>query len=238
MTTIIGITSSYSEISEFPEEAIATIYSPSSFVESIARTPAIPVIIPFQTGKLASDYIHLIDGLILTGGSDISTDLYGEEPHPMLGKTHRARDLWEIELLKEAYQQEIPVLGICRGMQLMNVVGGGSLYQDLSSQREQLIQHIQKANFQTPSHAIKIMPDSWLASLYGKETRVNSYHHQSIKKLSGDFKIVAHSSDHVIEAIEGNNAYGVQWHPELLSQQPYLGQKIFDLFVQKASGKL
>lgn len=239
MKAIIGITSNFTYQGTHPEAEIDTVHSPAEYAEAITQAGGIPFIIPFQCHAEASDYIGLIDGLILSGGADISPHLYGEDPHPKLGAVNTPRDEWEMKLLEAAYDSDVPVLGICRGMQMMNVWSGGDLYQDLASQKESVIQHIQRFDFHHPAHQIMIKGGSWLDELYGEQLMVNTYHHQAVKNVAKDFKVTAMANDGVIEAMEWNDservAYAVQWHPELLCRNGGSGQKIFDDFVAKCT---
>lgn len=166
------------------------------------------------------DYVRSLDGLVLQGGADVSPESYGEEPLRPEWAGDRARDLYEIELFWECAIQGKPVLGICRGHQLINVALGGSLYQDIGLQIEGAGRHVDRDAYEKNEHDIEIVPGSGLARLYGMGLRatVNSIHHQSVKALGRGLKVEAVSrADGVVEAIRwGGSSYavGLQWHPE------------------------
>lgn len=166
-----------------------------------------------------ADYAGALDGLVLQGGSDISPLLYGEEPLGAHWVTDPVRDAYEIELLQAFVDASKPVLGVCRGAQLINVAFGGTLYQDIATQLPQAHAHVTDA-YEKNVHAIRFEPDSGLARLYrgASAARVTSIHHQSIKTLGRDLIVEARSEpDAVVEAIRGRGRgyiVGLQWHPE------------------------
>lgn len=166
------------------------------------------------------DYVRAIDGLVLQGGADVSPESYGETPLRPEWAGDRVRDLYEIELFWECAIQGKPVLGICRGHQLINVALGGTLYQDIDSQIEAAARHLDRDTYDQNQHEIDIVPGSGLARVYGRLGRatVNSIHHQSVKALGRGLKVEAVSpADGVIEAIRwsgSSHAVGLQWHPE------------------------
>ncbi|MEF3330244.1 gamma-glutamyl-gamma-aminobutyrate hydrolase family protein [Oceanobacillus oncorhynchi] len=189
-------------------------------VRAIEKAGGIPVILPYY-----SDYQEIaalldkLDGLYLPGGYDIDPSLFQEEPNPALGTIIPERDRLERKIIPYFLEKDKPVLGVCRGCQILNVVTGGSMYQDLDSQYpKQLIQHTQKAGFHHRSHAVKITPASLLEKLVqASEIKVNSYHHQANRSLGKDFMISAVAGDGVMEAFESKIhrfVLGVQWHPE------------------------
>lgn len=209
-----------------------------AYVKTVSRTPGIPIILPVSHRKNAAQLISNIDGLILSGGNDVSPEIYGEEPLSKLRELNPERDYFEIELLKEAIIQNKPVLGICRGFQLMNTAFGGTLYQDASYNEQYNLQHMQQTDPTFPIHSIKIKEGSIIHSILGSSIKVNSLHHQMLKDVSKDFHPTAWSKDGVIEAIEKNDGsfiIGVQWHPEILSEGTPSMQSIFDRFVREAS---
>lgn len=168
------------------------------------------------------DYVSTLDGLLLQGGSDVSPETYGQTPLAPEWSGDRVRDRYEIELLREFISQRKPVLGICRGAQLINVAFGGTLYQDIATQVPGAIPHRDPLAYYELAHAVRIEPGSALAELYpepGKPHEVSSIHHQAIDTLGDGLVVEARSvPDGIIEAIRRVGAsyvVGVQWHPEL-----------------------
>jgi len=167
------------------------------------------------------DYVHELDGLVLQGGADISPTTYGEEPLQPEWAGDRVRDDYEIELFSEFVEAGKPVLGVCRGIQLINVALGGTLVQDLPSQVGTQVAHRDRGIYEANVHEIRFEPGSGLARLYPDTTlaRVNSLHHQAVRKLGRDLVVEARSlTDDVIEAVRWRGrgyVFGVQWHPEL-----------------------
>jgi len=174
------------------------------------------------------DYVSALDGLVLQGGADVSPESYGETASRPEWSGDRKRDLFELDLIWEFLIQGKPVLGICRGAQLINVACGGTLYQDISEQYPQAAQHRDDSLYDGLHHEIEIVPDSGLAALFPNESvcRVNSIHHQAIKNLGNDLTVEARAlDDGVIEAIRWTGCgfmFGCQWHPELQSEFPGL----------------
>jgi putative glutamine amidotransferase len=162
--------------------------------------------------------MDLADGLVLSGGEDVDPARYGEDPHPQLGITNPLRDAMELHALQCALRREIPVLAICRGMQLMNVCFGGTLYQDLPSQRPGEIVHEQDAPVGHRWHHANVKTGSRLEHIFGtEELFINSFHHQAVRRLGDGLRPVAWAEDGVIEAVEADGfpwVFGVQWHPE------------------------
>lgn len=204
-------------------------YAPHDVKEAFIKLGAIPLIIAFpddvsKVDQLAQDYVQLIDGLMLPGGPDVDPTFYGEEPHPKIGMTLYQKDRFEIALIKAALAADKPIFGICRGIQIMNVAIGGTLYQDLESQYPELkIQHPQATLGQFATHHVELTAGSKLAKLYGQSTiKVNSRHHQAVKAVGKGLKVTAVAPDGVIEGMESTDTdlfLGVQWHPENMWQQ-------------------
>ncbi len=204
-------------------------YAPHDVKEAFIKLGAIPLIIAFpddvsKADQLAQDYVQLIDGLMLPGGPDVDPTFYGEEPHPKIGMTLYQKDRFEIALIKAALAADKPIFGICRGIQIMNVAMGGTLYQDLESQYPELkIQHPQATLGQFATHHVELTAGSKLAKLYGQSTiKVNSRHHQAVKAVGKGLKVTAVAPDGVIEGMESTDTdlfLGVQWHPENMWQQ-------------------
>lgn len=227
---IIGITTNQRIMAP---DNIPFTYSPSGFPNNIIQAGGLPLLLPINNPDTAKQYIDLIDKLVLIGGQNVNPKYYGEEKDPNAEDDYSdERDAFEIALIKEAIAQEKPIFAICRGMQLMNVVLGGSLHQNIPG-------HWQEETGESMTHYMEINEDSCLASIYGSKAKINSYHRQGIKTLANDLKIIAKSSkDDVIEAVESTNPnlsyLGVQWHPELLTKSDSGHSKqLFDFIVHK-----
>jgi gamma-glutamyl-gamma-aminobutyrate hydrolase PuuD len=169
-----------------------------------------------------SDYAKHLDGLVLQGGADMAPESYGEQPLKPEWAGDRVRDVYEMELLHEFIEAGKPVLGVCRGLQLINVALGGTLYQDINSQLPGSLEHRSRTAYEENFHDIAIEPESGLGRLYPgvRGGRVNSIHHQSIKTPGKDLAVEAYAEpDRVVEALRWRGrgyVFGVQWHPEFL----------------------
>lgn len=212
-----------------------------TYIQSVIKAGGTPILIPTTTdGKVLRNITTHLDGLIVIGGVDVNPLWYGEDPKAELGEVDPTRDLYELKLIKFASDRNIPILGICRGLQLLNVAFGGTLYQDIPSQCENPIKHSQDMPGSFGSHRVFIDPQSQLFSILGKDTIfVNSFHHQAIKDLAPIFQATALAPDGVIEAIDAfpnHSILGLQWHPEMLASTGDTTMlKIFRYLVEKAS---
>ena len=216
-------------------------YLNQAYVESVKKGGGIPLIFPpvlEYDEKMLEQFLELTDGLLLPGGDDVAPYFYGEESHPNMGYFLGWTDKIHIEAARIAEKLGKPIFGICRGMQVMNIAFGGTLYQDLPSEKEAIIQHAQRAPRSEGTHLVEIEEDSFLRRcLHERKIYVNSHHPQAVKKVSDKFWITAKTSDGVIEAIEnkdGNWMFGVQWHPEALTEagrkdQEQLFRKFVDI---------
>lgn len=197
-------------------------YVNNNYVESVEKAGGIPVLLPvLKEQEHALEQLQIIDGLILSGGYDVSPDLYGDEPTPLQGFTMREVDTQYLSLLKAADKEKKPVLGICKGTQVMNVAFGGTLYQDLGMQVAGSYQHVQKAPRGDAAHFIETVEGSFIHGIIGRRGRVNSFHHQAIKRTADGFYVTAMADDGVVECIErmdGSFMCGVQWHPEMMAE--------------------
>lgn len=166
----------------------------------------------------AADYADALDGLLLQGGKDLDPALYGQAPEHIIGEPDPVRDRFELDLVQAFHARGKPIFGICRGMQLINVAFGGSLFQDLAKQGACAYSHVDGSLYDRHRHAISMDGNGVLAHWYGAtQGEVNSIHHQGVAALGRELAVVARASDGVIEAIWGQGAgfvLGVQWHPE------------------------
>lgn len=213
-------------------------YTPQGFVEAVQQVGGLPYVLPINRKDTAQDYIASVDKLLLAGGKDITPELFGELPHPKLEETNPARDAFELALIHEAIQQQKPIFAVCRGMQLVNVALGGTLYQDLSLFPDWTVKHGQQPTQpQFATHDIRVIQQTALAQIVGTTYRVNSYHHQAIHTLAPQLTATAFSPDGLIEAIESTDPaqriFAVQWHPELRFDIAEKERQLFDYFVNE-----
>jgi putative glutamine amidotransferase len=225
------------------------------YVRVLTALGAVPWIIPLLVGDedtLGVIYSH-IDGVFLTGGVDVDPDCYREQRHPLCGKTDPARDWTEMCLIRWAIRDRKPVLGVCRGIQVINVAAGGTLYQDVKAQLPDAIKHDyfpSSAGARSPDlapslgrdqlvHSVRVEPKSRLAGILGTDQmQVNSMHHQAIKDLASGLVPSAFAPDGLIEGIEGGNGQylvGVQWHPEELADTMTSMRQLFASFLAAAA---
>lgn len=213
-------------------------YVNDDYVKAVISAGGVPFIIPFCEDKsIVEMSVEHIDGLILSGGHDVFPLNYNEEPHGKLGEVFPQRDEFDFTLLAAAKKKSIPVLGICRGFQIINVAHGGTLYQDLSCREENTSKHFQGHSPSLATHSVKIDKESNLGSILGTDLRINSFHHQTIKEVAPSFKAVAHAADGVVEAIESNTGehiFGTQWHPEMMVATESSMLNIFKYIIELA----
>jgi len=185
------------------------------YPESVKRAGGYPVLLPIGNREaVIRRYLDGIDGLIIVGGDDVDPRLYGEKPHDGTGTVFAPRLRFERRLYRGARRRELPILGICYGMQLINVLEGGSLFQDIQRDAQSPRNHQDKAR---PSHRVRIEKGTRLRRILGRTTiSVHSDHHQAVSRVAPGFHPVAFAPDGIIEAIEGDSErlLAVQWHPE------------------------
>jgi putative glutamine amidotransferase len=245
LVPVIGVTATLREdVDRVAERPLGKfVRADMDYVEGVADAGGVPVVLPPVVGARAADaLLDGIDGLVLSGGSDLDPGYYGEESVPELGVTLPARDAFEMALLEHALRRQVPIFGICRGMQILNVALGGTLYQDLPSQMDHmvLLGHRQVTPKWQPTHEVEVDEGSGVAKILGTdELKVNSYHHQAIKDLASGLVAVAYSPDGVIEAVESGDLskrwmIGVQWHAEAMRDAGPEHRYLFEAHVSAA----
>ncbi len=201
-----------------------------AYIQAVKSVGGLPVILPLVKSKtVIQDYVSLCDGFLFCGGGDITPLLFGQEPDYGIGATDITLDLFQIRLMKEILKAEKPVLAICRGMQVMNVACGGSIYQDLNEVEFETINHMQTSlSRKDISHKVFFKSKTRLHRMFGDFVFTNSFHHQAIDRLGFGLIISGTTGDDIIEAIEMPShtfAVGVQWHPEsMLTSAPNMKQ--------------
>lgn len=196
-------------------------YVNNDYIVSVVKAGGIPVVIPvIEDEELIREQIKNVDGVIISGGYDVNPLCYGDEPHEKLGFIYPKRDKFDICAVKVAYELEKPMLGICRGNQILNVAFGGTLYQDMSLIEGAYIKHTQESQPGSIGHSVCIEKGTKLYDIFKGDVVTNSFHHQAIKNVADGFIVGASSKDGVVEAIEKDGeafVMGIQWHPEMMT---------------------
>lgn len=236
---IIGITSAY-EIEDGLRNYHRTTVS-IDYSKSIIAAGGIPIILPVTSNlETIQSQLALLDGLLLAGGADINPQYYDQDFKENMGVISPERDEGEFIVLKEFFKTQKPILGICRGHQLLNVFRGGTLFQDLKYFGKPVLKHRQDFYPELGVHKVKIIDqDNILSKLYGTDILTNSFHHQAIDKLGEDLTTIATTEDGIIEAIQMKSRkflYGIQWHPEMMTARGNEEmKKIFMEFINSCS---
>lgn len=191
----------------------------SPYLEAVQRVSATPVLLtPAHSQASIAELVDAVDGLVLTGGEDIDPSRYGHKPHPKLETVNHTRDEMELRALARALELRMPVLAICRGLQLLNVHFGGTLFQHLPSEKPGGVIHEQSAPINERWHGARVEPGSRVEKLFAAQTfQINSFHHQGIDRLGAGLRAVGWADDGLVEAVEATDypwVIGVQWHPE------------------------
>ncbi|WP_243094896.1 gamma-glutamyl-gamma-aminobutyrate hydrolase family protein [Thermus thalpophilus] len=216
---LIGVATQYRQTEGLMAYRFVGVLEP--YLQALAHHGLAHVLLPPQAPEALERILPHLDGLLLPGGGDVDPRHYGETPHPKLGEVSPERDNHELFLARYALEKGLPTLGVCRGVQVMNVALGGSLYQDLPAQGFTKVDHYQKSPPPALAHSVRQVAESPLSRLFPEAFPVNSYHHQGIKVLGRGLKPIAVAPDGLVEAVilEGHPLFlGVQWHPELLRE--------------------
>lgn len=241
-TPIIGITTR----KDHTPAGLPAVMVLQAYINAIVQAGGAPVLIPSDLPEASWDEVlHRLDGILFTGGGDIATERFAGQPHPKVGGVDEGRDAIELALARSAAESNTPFLGICRGLQVVNVALGGTLYTDIFDQTPNALKH----NYEDPdiykerthlAHAVRIEAGSRVGALLRAESlQVNSLHHQGIKDLAPGLRATAFAPDGIIEAVElpGHPfAIAVQWHPEWLTDQEAT-RRLFQAFVEAASAQ-
>jgi putative glutamine amidotransferase len=209
------------------------------YVRALARAGAVPVVLPPLPADAVPSLLAPLAAVCLSGGPDLDPSAYGASPSPALGPVEPALDLFELEVARVADAAGLPIFGICRGAQALNVARGGTLHQHLPAVTDNSVDHRQTSPGWEETHAVRVDPDSRLASILGTDaTWVNSFHHQAVERLGRGLRAVAWAPDGTIEAIEDAERFvlGVQWHAETLDRGgPH--HRLFEALVAAAQGE-
>ena len=230
MRAVIGICPLY-------DDEKKSVWMLPQYQTMLEKEGACPFIFPYcEDPKVLEQLLQMCDGILLTGGQDVDPVLYQADKSSKCGEINHIRDNMDLYLLKRSIELDKSVLGICRGVQLMNVYYGGTLYQDLPSEHQSNTEHHMQAPYDRGVHEVSISDKSLLETILGKDKiQVNSYHHQAIKALGTELKIAAISEDNLIEAVFSDKhkfMLGVQWHPEFLYDVDENSKRIVKAFVQ------
>jgi putative glutamine amidotransferase len=232
---VIGITSSTVENADHLKR---------NYAQSVWDAGGIPVALPNLGAEAVGPVLDALDGLLISGGRDVEPRLYGEmEVHPTV-ELDLLRDAFEMDLIREAYGCDMPILGICRGIQALNVALGGTLWQDVPGQFPATVrvQHRQTEPGAQPTHELRIQPGSRLADIMGCTTmRVNTFHHQAVRNVAPGLAVVGWAEDGLIEAVEATDrrfVIAVQYHPEEMAATCALSAGLFARFVAAAGLRL
>ncbi len=227
-------------VDKYPERA----YVNASYLNAVQQAGGVPVPVPPQLRASArAEILKRVHGVLLTGGGDVDPTRFGEARHPTTSEVSTARDALEIDLTRWALDKHVPLLAVCRGLQVLNVALGGSLYQDIPSEPGSPLDHsqsgLQGRARNIPTHQVKVRDGSRLAGILGAlEVDVNSFHHQAIKRLGQGLADVAWAPDSIVEGVElaadGQFVVGVQWHPEELVGNDRAAFNLFAALVNTA----
>ncbi len=224
-----------------PDKMPARFAMSRPYITALTAVGAAPVLIPLDLGiETMRSVFERLDGLFLAGGGDMNPACYNQSVYPKTEGLDLLRDDAELIMARWALEAHMPVLGVCRGVQALNVAGGGSLIQDVTDMIPHAIRHqyFPEKPRNYVAHDVATVEGTRLSNILGSEARVNSFHHQAVKDVAPGFRVSAYAPDGVIEAIEhtnGNFAVGVQWHPESLVESDTKMRALFEAFVAQVA---
>lgn len=241
----IGITTYYTYDKREGFEGYTYILVSACYVNAIVQAGGIPFLLPLcelDKNTIQEQVAHL-DGILISGGHDVHPKLWGGEAEKNLTETCALRDSFEYALIETACTVKKPLFGICRGAQILNVFFGGTLYQDIFTETDARLLHVQKTHYDETVHKVNIISDSYTHTILGDEVWVNSFHHMAVKDLAPRFRCTGRASDGIIEAFEsvditdegGHFILGTQWHPEMLSRHDKKMGNLFSHFIAACS---
>lgn len=238
MKPVIGIVCGFDA-----EHKQGRYYVNRPYIRAVAAAGGIPVLIAeTYDAEALSAVFALVDGIVLPGGVDVDPARYGQQRHPNLGQVVPEWDALDVTAAELALARDVPLLGICRGMQVLNVAAGGTLIQDIPAQVAGALAHSQEEDRSRATHDVTIAPKTKLAEIFGAEAPahtvgVNSFHHQAVQDVAPGFIVTALAKDNIIEAIESTRhrfALGVQWHPEAMTETEPIQAQLFAALVAAA----
>jgi putative glutamine amidotransferase len=235
MTPVIGLTCNHD-----PGQEIISLSR--NYTRAVATAGGMPLIFDISGGEMElKNILRLADAVVLTGGGDVDPVFIDEEPLPGCGNIDPERDFFEIALARLLLSAGLPVLGICRGMQVLNIAAGGDVFQDITSRQGEAVKHYQEAPRWHPTHNVQVAGGTMLERITGGgRIRVNSFHHQAVRNIAPGFTVSARSADGVAEAIEHPGlpfALGVQFHPETMWERNKLFLALFEALVKAAADR-
>lgn len=233
LSPVIGITT-------YNRNEVGDFVLPGAYIDAVVAAGGIPVLLPSRPSQ-SDRLLQKLDGLILAGGGDIDPAHYDADPHPTIYMVSEERDRFELDLARHVLERDIPTLGICRGMQLLNVATGGDLVPHVPEVYGDRIAHRVHEPRSPIPHPVKLEPDSRLSTIIGEvEIEVVSWHHQAVGAIAPVWDVVAHAEDGLVEAMEHREhpwMVAVQWHPELALHHT-VHQRLFNALVEAASVQL
>lgn len=230
MKPVIGVTASWNEEKQ-------SVILPYTYVAAVVEAGGIPLLIPMMGQDVAEEVLPMLDGMLFPGGDDVDPARYGERPHQKLGKISPRLDTLELYLAKRSLEKSLPILGVCRGCQLVNVAAGGTLVQDIFSQVGGAMKHVQQAPRWYGTHEVILEEGSMAAEVFGtRRLSVNSYHHQSVRNPGDALTVSGRAFDGIAEVTEGGQGFILllQWHPEAMWKHNPVFLKPFQALVKAA----